>query len=48
MRTGVPYLEVKWPRRKANYSPSFSGEVKTEWNYTTTAPYTLMECMGTT
>jgi hypothetical protein len=45
---GVLYSEVKWPRRKTNYSPSFSGEVKSEWNYTSTAPYTFMECMGTT
>jgi hypothetical protein len=33
---GIYFLEVKDPKREANHLPSSNGDIKNEWNYTST------------
>jgi len=42
MGTGALSLEIKWPGRVANHSPTRSAEVKHAWSYTSTPPHVFM------
>jgi len=39
MGTGAPSRAVKWPRRKADYSPASTAKFKNAWSYTA-SPHT--------
>jgi hypothetical protein len=44
---GALSLGVNWPWLEANHWRPPSTEIKNEWSYTSTLPYTFMTCMGT-
>jgi hypothetical protein len=42
------FPEVKRPGREGDNSPPSNAEVKNKWSFTSTPPYALMACTGTT
>lgn len=44
---GALYLEVKWPRHEADYSPPSNSKVKNKWSCKSILPYVIMSCIKT-